>query len=106
MNRLEEELKKGKFVCSECPYCRKLVWPPSDFCGVCFKQVRWRQVATTAKLVEFSEKDNTVFCIAEFEDRIRVIGSLNTTLKPQVGQKLRLERCSYGAEAKFEFTLA
>lgn len=106
MNRVEEELRKGKFVCSECPHCKKLVWPPSEFCSVCFNQVRWRQVSTIAKLVEFSKKDNTVFCIAEFEDSIRVMGSLDTTDELNVGQKIRLERCSYNTRAKFVFTVA
>src|SRR5690348_12882112 len=96
MNRFENELKNGRFVCSECPQCDKLVWPPSDFCNVCFSKVKWRPITKKGKLIEFSKKDNIFFCIAEFENTIRVMGELETGLKnPSVGQDIDLVKCDY-----------
>ncbi len=46
MNRFEEELKAGSFVTSECPHCAKIVWPPSDYCDRCFRNVEWRKVSS------------------------------------------------------------
>ena len=96
MNQFEIELKKNNFVCSECSKCRKIVWPPSDFCSFCFGQVTWRQISRNGKLIEFSKKDNVIFCIAEFENTIRIIGELETRLqKPIIGQDLYLVKCEY-----------
>ena len=106
MNIFESELKNGKFVCSECLKCNKLVWPPSDFCSNCFGKVNWRQVSTMARLVEFSKKDSTIFCMAEFEDTIRVMGTLETASKDiVVGQELELIKCDYNGTEKFVFQL-
>jgi len=103
MTPFEEELKKGKFVCGECQNCKKLVWPPSNYCNRCFKQVTWRSVSQTAKLIEFSKKDDVIFCIAEFENEIRVMGSLQTDTKPVIGQDLKLIKCSYNGNEEFVF---
>ena len=106
MNQFKNELKNGKFVCSECPECNKLVWPPSDFCNVCFSKVKWRQIIKKGKLIEFSKKDDIFFCIAEFENTIRVMGELETWLKiPLVGQDLDLVKCDYTDKEKFFFQL-
>mgnify|MGYP007112313161 FL=1 len=31
----EKELEKGQFCIPECTVCKKLVWPPSEFCDKC-----------------------------------------------------------------------
>ena len=103
MTQFEEELKKGKFVCSECQNCKKLVWPPNDYCNRCFEQVKWRPVSQTAKLIEFSKKDNVVFCIAEFENEIRIMGSLQISSTPLIGQELKLIKCGYDENEEFVF---
>jgi uncharacterized OB-fold protein len=106
MNKFEFELKKGKFVCSECPKCSKLVWPPSDFCNVCFSKVKWREISRKGKLIEFSKKDNILFCMAEFENIIRIMGELETGSKiPEIGQDLELAKCDYVDNEKFFFQL-
>ena len=106
MTTFESELKSGKFVCSECIKCNKLVWPPSDFCSSCFTKVRWRQVSTRARLVEFSKKDDSIFCIAEFEGTIRVMGSLETKSEEiSIGQELILTKCDYDGTERFVFQL-
>src|SRR5579872_4176133 len=102
MNQFENELKNGRFVCSECSKCGKLVWPPSDFCNVCFNRVKWRQVSKKGKLIEYSKKDNVIFCIAELENVIRIMGKLEIGLKiPSIGQDLELVKCIYTDKAQF-----
>lgn len=106
MTIFERELKNGRFVCSECVKCNKLVWPPSDFCNSCFSKVRWRQVSTTAVLVEFSKKDDTVFCIAELEGTIRIMGALEADTKElTIGKELQLVKCDYDGTERFIFQL-
>jgi len=106
MNKFENELKNGKFVCSKCIDCNRLVWPPSDFCDVCFSKVIWREVSKNGKLVEFAKKNDLIFCIAEFENTIRIMGELEAGLKtPSVGQDLHLEKCNYTDKEEFFFRL-
>ena len=106
MSIYENELRNGKFVCSECHKCKKFVWPPSDFCNVCFSKVNWKQISGRWKLIEFSKKDNKVFCIAEFEKTIRIMGELETGTKiPIIGQDLDLVKCDYDKYEKFVFKL-
>jgi len=106
MNQFENGLKNDKFVCSQCLKCNKLVWPPSDFCNACFGKVIWRQVSRRGKLIEFSKKNNTIFCIAEFENIIRIMGELEIGLKkPEIGQDLELIKCDYEGKEKFFFLL-
>ena len=54
MNKFEIELKAGNFVTSECSYCNRIVWPPSDYCDNCFKEVNWRKVSENGTIVELS----------------------------------------------------
>ena len=104
MNRFDDELKKGNFVTSECTNCKKIVWPPSNYCNNCFKHVNWRRISLYGKIIEWSKNDNDIFCITEFENTIRTIGKLdenNTHLKS--GQTVRLTRC--GLDTKYRFFL-
>ena len=101
MTRFEQELKNNNFVCSECLKCNKLVWPPSEFCNSCFGEVRWRKIGTIAKLIEFSLKNNEIFCIAEFEENIRIMGTINNGSNLKVGQSLKLVRCDYDDVERF-----
>jgi len=106
MNRFELELTKGNFVTSECEDCKKIVWPPSNFCNKCFGNVIWRGVKKKAKLIEFSKKDSDVFCIAEFEDKIRILSTLkNSDIDPKIGQELILENCGF-KNGNYNFTLS
>lgn len=103
MTRFESELKNNNFVCSECPKCKHLVWPPSDICNKCFGAVIWRPVSKKATLVEFSSKDGKRFCIAEFENSIRVFGTIEGTSSLIPGQNLMLKYCNYEEVPKFVF---
>ena len=106
MNKFETELKAGNFVTSECTYCNKIVWPPSDYCDICFKEVNWRKVSESGTIIELSRKKNDVFCITEFESKIRVMGKLDTkinTVKP--GQTVKLTKCLFDDKNSFFFSL-
>ena len=103
MNKFEQELKNNNFFCSQCTKCDNLVWPPSEFCSKCFSNVIWRPVSRFAKLIEFSSKDNKFFCIAEFEESIRVMGSLENVSDLQMGQSLFLVKCDYDGKEIFVF---
>ncbi len=106
MNKFEQELKNNNFLCSYCVKCNKTVWPPGDFCNRCFNEVIWRAVSRHAKLVEFSYKDKECFCIAEFDEGIRVMGSIEDAAKLEIGQSLFLLKCDYDGKEKFVFKAA
>jgi uncharacterized OB-fold protein len=102
MNKFEQELKLGNFVTSECHNCNKIVWPPSNYCDICLNDVVWRKVSSNAKLIEWSKNGNEIFCIAEFENTIRIIGKINSktpSLKP--GQSIKLIKCTLNNKPRF-----
>ena len=106
MNKFDEELIAGNFVTSECLHCAKIVWPPSDYCNICFRNVVWRKVSSNGKLIEWSKKENDIFCITEFENTIRIMGKLdskNIVLKP--GQLVKLTKCDLNNKHKFFFSI-
>jgi len=106
MNKFETELKAGYFVTSECSYSKKIVWPPSDYCNNCFNEVNWRKVSENGTIVELSRKENDVFCITEFEYKIRVMGKLDAEIhmaKP--GQTVKLTKCLFNDKNGFFFSL-
>jgi len=106
--KFESELKKGNFSVSECTECKKIVWPPSDFCSSCFAKTNWRKASRTGKLLEYSKKQGMEFCVAEFEDVIKIIGTLIVgPNRPQIGQSVQLERCSIqDGNYNFEMSLS
>ena len=103
MTKFEQELKNNNFSCSYCTKCNKPVWPPNDFCNRCFNTVIWRPVPRSAKLIEFSSKNNEFFCIAEFEDGIRVMGKIENASGLKIGQSLSLVKCDYDGTEIFVF---
>ncbi len=88
----ESELKKGEFIIPECPACMHVVWPPSDYCSLCFGKVNWRKSERIGNILEYSKKGDIFFCLAEFEKKIRIIGSLQVDSKqPEIGKMVKLE---------------
>ena len=88
----ESELKKGILMIPECMYCNKTVWPPSEFCNQCFKEVSWKKSPNEGKIIEFSRQNNDYFCVVEIKKGVRIIGKVSSKI-PTVGQKIKLERC-------------
>jgi len=105
MNIFEKELSKGIFIIPECPSCKDVVWPPSDFCNRCFGKVNWKKSEGIGKIIEYSKKDDIFFCLAEFENKIRIMGKLkiNSGL-PEVGKKTWLDSCSVEGK-NYKFTM-
>ena len=104
MNQFETELKKGNFLIGECPSCKIVIWPPSEFCSKCFGNITWRNSENVGELVEFSKKEDTYFGIVEFENKIRIIGTLKSKNEPKIGQKTKLDNCSI-KEGNYHFEL-
>lgn len=96
----ESELKKGNFIIGECIYCKKIVWPPSEFCNQCFRDVSWRKGSNEGKIIEFSKQNNDYFCIVEIENTIRIIGKIVSGV-PNVGQRVMIEHCGVKDENYF-----
>ena len=53
----EEELTKGNFTIPECSSCKKIVWPPAEFCDVCYNETRLKSGQFSGKIIEFSKQD-------------------------------------------------
>ncbi len=88
----ESELYKGNFTIAECDKCKKIVWPPSEFCNNCFNQVIWRKGPCEGKIIEFSKKNNEYFCLIEIENHIKVIGKMTSGI-PIEGNKIKIDKC-------------
>ena len=47
----ENELEKGQFCIPECLSCKKLVWPPSEFCDKCNGETSLKDEEFKAKIL-------------------------------------------------------
>jgi len=88
----EYELKNGNLIIAECRHCKKIVWPPCEFCNQCFKEVSWRKSLCEGKIIEFSKQDENYFCLVEIEDAIKIMGKISFGI-PNVGQRVKIEKC-------------
>ena len=52
----EKELEQGRFYIPECSACKKLVWPPSEFCDICNEETSLKKEEFEGKIIEFSTK--------------------------------------------------
>ena len=100
----ESELKQGRFVISQCTKCNKVIWPPSEICSSCFSQASWKEGPNQGKIVEFSKKDGKIFCLVEFDSKIRFIGTLDET-DAKIGQAVKIKQCSI-EEGNYSFKLS
>jgi len=96
----ESELKKGNFLISECTHCKKIVWPPSELCDQCLNENSWRKCSLVGKIIEFSKKENTNFCVAEFENSIKIIGEIVFGV-PKIGKQVNIIDCGITNECYF-----
>lgn len=104
MSVFEAELKNGRFAVSECPRCQKVIWPPSEFCTHCFGNTVWRTINESGTLVEYSSKDGKMFCMVEFENSIRIMGTLHSIKVPATGQKVKIASCGFDKSPQFTFS--
>lgn len=87
----ESELSSGKFCIPECEKCKKIVWPPSEFCGHCFGTISLKEDDYEGKIIEFSRQDDQYFCIVEFKDTVRIMAGISET--PKKGQMVKISEC-------------
>ncbi len=88
---VEDELKKGNFVLGECTNCKKTIWPPADYCNVCFGRVSIKKGPSKGKIIEFSKHDESYFCLVEFEKNVRIIGNISSI--PKIDQMITIKKC-------------
>ena len=105
MTKFDEELAQGKFVVSFCKNCQKFVWPPSSQCNVCHNITIWKESSKSGKILEFSKKEDCYFCLIETFDSIRVLGSIESSIMPKIGQSVILSKYTYDQNPKFIFKL-
>lgn len=99
----ELELKKGNFLLSECDHCKKIVWPASELCNECLRKNSWRKCTGEGKIIEFSKKENTYFCVAEIENSIKILGEIISGT-PKIGQRVIIIDCGI-ADDKYFFKM-
>ena len=102
---IENEIRKGNFVMGQCTKCDQIVWPPADYCNVCFGKTMPKNGPFKGKIIEFSKQDKDYFCLVEFEKNVRVIGKISTGT-PMTHQKVKVEKCGIkDGSYFFEFSL-
>ena len=95
----ESKLSKGEFCIPECTKCKKIVWPPVEFCNHCFGDVSLKEGEFVGKILEFSSQNNQNFCLAEFENTIRIMAKISQ--KPEIGQTVKISNCGIVDESYF-----
>ncbi|MDB2446301.1 hypothetical protein N9W45_04265 [Nitrosopumilus sp.] len=87
----EKELEQGRFYIPECSVCKKLVWPPSEFCDICNEETSLKKEDFEGKIIEFSRQNEEYFCVVEFCDSIRIMARMMT--KPKKDQIVKISNC-------------
>jgi hypothetical protein len=101
---VENEIKKGNFVIGQCIKCKKIVWPPSEYCDMCFSLISPKKGTFEGKIIEFSKQDENYFCLAEFEKHVRIIGKMSSV--PEINQHVKIEKCGIkNGNYFFEFSV-
>lgn len=95
--KFESELRKGNFFLSECSNCHKIVWPPSEYCDQCLQEVNWRKSSGIGKILEFSKQNQQIFCVAEIENSVRLMGEIISGT-PEVGKSVVITDCNIEKE--------
>jgi len=87
----ESKLNVGEFCVPECAECKKIVWPPAEFCNHCFGNVLLKDGPFVGKILEFSRQNQQDFCLVEFENMIRIMAKISQ--RPEIGQKVKMSKC-------------
>jgi len=87
----ESELLQGNFCIPECTVCKRIVWPPVEFCSHCFGLVSLRKGDFQGKIIEFSKQNKEYFCVVEFENIIKVMAKILQI--PKIGQIVKISKC-------------
>ena len=95
----EKELEQGRFYIPECLVCKKLVWPPSEFCDGCNEETSLRKEEFEGKIIEFSRQNEEYFCMVEFGDSIRIMAKMMAL--PKNDQIVKISKCGISEESYF-----
>ena len=95
----ESRLSNGEFLIPKCTECKKIVWPPAEFCNHCFGIVSLEKDDFEGKIIEFSRQNDQYFCIVEFEDTIRIMANMSKT--PKIGQMVKISKCGINDKSYF-----
>ncbi len=87
----ESELSKGQFCIPECLACKKIVWPPSEFCDNCNEITSLKKGDFEGKIIEFSKQNEDYFCMVEFYNSIRLMAKMSKI--PKKDQIIKISRC-------------
>jgi uncharacterized protein len=87
----EFELSKGQFMIPECTECKKIVWPPTEFCDNCFGEIYLKKGVFEGKIIEFSKQNETYFCMVEFENTVKIMAKMLKT--PKIAQIVKISKC-------------
>lgn len=103
MTKFDQALNEGRFIVSFCENCQKFVWPPSSYCNICQEITLWKEPNKNGRVLEFSKQKEDYFCLIEINNEIRILGGLETSKPPKIGQNVELYKCSYDEKPKFVF---
>ena len=122
VSEFEAALHHGLFKIPRCNTCRKIVWPPIEFCDACLGTVSLEhdpQVRICGRIIECSESrqdfarhgiNNTAgfFCLVEIKQAIRIMASLSKTAAasrlPGPGSRVILKSCGINpADSSYVF---
>ena len=71
--------------------CKKIVWPPSEFCDNCNETTSLKKGDFEGKIIEFSKQNEDYFCMVEFYNSIRLMAKM---LKiPKKDQIVKISKC-------------
>jgi len=87
----EDELTRGNFTIPECSSCKKIIWPPTEFCDVCYNETHLKSGQFLGKIIEYSKQNDEYFCMVEFLDTFRLIAKMKE--KPENGQIVKILKC-------------
>ena len=87
----EDEISKGNFLIPECTVCKKLVWPPTEYCNECMGKTTLKEGDFQGKILEFSKQNEDYFCVVEVEKSFRIIAKMPK--EPQIDQIVKITKC-------------
>ena len=97
----EESISKGVFTIPWCHLCEKATWPPSESCHRCHADTISKPSAGCGRIIEYSMDDQGYFCIAEFEESVRIMCRILGDDTPKCGKNVILEKCGRDSEGCF-----
>ena len=97
--KFEEELTKGNFTIPECSSCKKIIWPPAEFCDVCYSKTCLKTGQFTGKIIEYSKQNEEYFCMVEFGDSIRIMAKMIAL--PKKDQIVKISKCGISEGSYF-----